>query len=367
MLASSGSDPFNLFYNSLNGGSASVFACTDSICLLKFGSALSPIYGYPIFKHYVGTDCKDTSVWPSSYFNSDPTLNADWTSRHDHAMDLLLGVVIFPDVTDAYSFAEEAAAALKEVDGDLIIADRIYPSLKAAIDGDSSGYDPRAVCGLNSTNGARDCFLVVYNTYDNNDYEINYDHYELFAGACRNSVSYNNGLFSTDPTVPTELTESVFECVRKAHESAFIAIGLSFVSADLLSRWGFMVLMFFVVAGLSCCTNFDPKLGVHDGIHGGEMQYPPPYRGYPFKGAHTGTILPGSPGGGVQQYAGDTFEDENPLAANLRSLGSRPAPKTVGSATPMVKGFSSDKRARGASALARRKAQFRDDEEFVGL
>jgi hypothetical protein len=329
-----------------------VLACTDSICLLKFGTALKPVYGYPVFKHYEGTDCRDTSVWPRAYFTSDPTVNADWTSRRDHAMDLLLGVIIFPDAADAYSFALEAEALLSQTDGDLLLADRVYPAMRAAIDGDVAGYDQSAVCGTASSTGAvpRNCFMVVYNIYDNNDYEINYDHYELYAGACRNSVSFANGLFATEPVLPTALTESFYECVHKAHESAFIAIGLSYVNADLASRWFFMVFMLLVVGGLTCFTGFDPKLGYHDGSTQSSPQSVDPYGPRPAHHAgHKGAVLPGT---AVFESGGSAFDDENPmLVSSLRALPARPSAET-----PVIKGFSSEGRARGASALARRKA-----------
>lgn len=96
-------------------------------------------------------------------------------------IDLLLGVIIFPDVLDAHEFALEAAAILRKdpENGDLVIPDRVYPSLRAAIDGDAGGFNQTAVCGLNSSKLPRTCILFVYNTYDTSDYEINFNHFEV--------------------------------------------------------------------------------------------------------------------------------------------------------------------------------------------
>lgn len=80
--------------------------------------------------------------------------------------------------------------------------------------------------------------------------------------------------------------------MRRVHESVFIAIGeiilpimllrvsdvmavyacsvihvcsgLSMANADILSRWFFAVFMLFLVSGLCCCNDFNPRLGDYE-------------------------------------------------------------------------------------------------------
>jgi hypothetical protein len=92
----------------------------------------------------------------------------------------LLGLIIFPEEEDALSFAHEAASFLysDENDGDLVISDRVYESMNAAIQ-HNGAFNKSDVCGLNTSNLPRDCFLIVVNVFDANDYIINYNRLEV--------------------------------------------------------------------------------------------------------------------------------------------------------------------------------------------
>lgn len=87
----------------------------------------------------------------------------------------MLGIIYFFNEDDALSFAAEASDALyNNENGDLIITDRVYPSMKATSDGAQVLYVKDDVCGA-----GRDCFMVLYNLYGE-DYTINNKHLQVF-------------------------------------------------------------------------------------------------------------------------------------------------------------------------------------------
>ncbi len=67
--------------------------------------------------------------------------------------------------------------------------------------------------------------------------------------------------------------QNYFECVHRKHEAVFIAIGLSFVNADIFSRWAFCIFMFFLVSFMCCCCNFDPKYSDYEVFSSYNLKY----------------------------------------------------------------------------------------------
>jgi hypothetical protein len=127
------------------------------------------VYGYPVMKHWVATDCYDDSKWGPSWYGSNPTANGDWLDTYDHTVDILLGLIVFNKQANAKDFAIESYEARQaSVDGDLTIPNRIHSSMVSIMSaGDlDATFRPDQVCGRDlTTNQIRDCFLITFNSY----------------------------------------------------------------------------------------------------------------------------------------------------------------------------------------------------------
>ena len=241
---------------------------SHSVCFVMYelaGNETTTVYAYPVMKHFVGTNCSDTSVWGPSWYNSDPTSNGDWLYTYDHTIDMLLGLIVFETTNEAIDFATEVWGYLSQPggNGDLVIPDRVYPSMYALYNKDGDNYDVEAVCGIDSSTGTtRRCFMWLFNLYGPNFY-ITSNNYQLFAGACRNSL-YVSQAFQGSGAVtksPEALIQTFFECVLHPYDAAFNAVGLSLGNADLYSRYFFFTVMGALIGFMVYSGRFQTGLG----------------------------------------------------------------------------------------------------------
>ena len=154
---------------------------------------------YPIMKHYSGTNCLDDTIWGSSWYDHISEIlqsSSNWVNDYDHTVDIMLGLVIFPDLQDAIAFAYEVYHIIQSnEDGDLVIANRFYEPMRLMIDVhftiiNASNY-PSQINYLKNSGTNIDCFMIT--NYRSN-FNINAKS-QLFAGACRNSI-YQSELFA---------------------------------------------------------------------------------------------------------------------------------------------------------------------------
>lgn len=237
----------------------------NSTCFLRFSlEDETAVYGYPISKHYLGTNCYNQTEWPSSWYTSDPTKNGNWVDTDDHSINILLGLIVFPDESDAISFGIEAFERRTSIkNGDLDVPDSVFSSMRSIVDLGQGiyRYSQEDVCGIDTTtNQNRTCFLIVFNQFGP-DYYVNPHNYQLFAGACRNSLYNSLAIKSLGEVSPAPLIERYYECTLEPYDSFFNALGLSLGNSDIYARWSFFVFMFFFVLFLHKFYNFDPKLG----------------------------------------------------------------------------------------------------------
>lgn len=236
-----------------------------SVCFVLYELSTGTVYAYPVMKHFEGTNCSDATKWGPDWYNSDPTLNGEWVSTPDHTVDIFLGLIVFETADAAIDFAKEVWGYLSQPggNGDLVIPDRVYPSMNALYYGEGDNYDTKAVCGVNATDGqTRKCFMWLFNLYGPNFY-ITSNNYQLFAGACRNSL-YVSQAFQGEGAIknsPEDLIETFFECVLKPYDAAFNAVGLSLGNADLYSRYFFFVVMGVLVGSMVYFGGFETGLG----------------------------------------------------------------------------------------------------------
>ena len=258
---------FKRFYDPKYDGMNSI-ACviidsnrSQSVCFYQFELAAGTVYGYPVTRHFENTNCSDASTWGPQWYNSDPTKNGAWTNTYDHTVDVFLGLIVFKNSTEAIDFAKEAWSYLARSDGngDLVIPDRLYPAMQALYENDPDSFEISEVCGINSvTKQVRDCFLTMFDVYGPN-YYITSNNYQIFAGACRNSLWVEQA-FKGAKKPPSDLVEVYYECVLEPYDSAFNAIGLSLGNADLLSRYFFFVVMIVFVGLMVHYGGFDTHL-----------------------------------------------------------------------------------------------------------
>jgi hypothetical protein len=237
---------------------------TLSACFLqlvgKGGVKGQPVYAYPVMKHFNDTDCSSLT----SGYTKTIQPNGTWSKHYDHSIDMLLGLIAFPALADAKSFAAESIRIRTEstTDGDTVIPKRIHASMVAVAnsDGTTTGYNQTAICGRNSTTGTdRDCFLITFNTFGPG-YYINSHNYQLFAGACRNSV-YNSITFAQiAKSVPQPLVQDYVQCTLKPWDSFYQALGLASGNADIYARWAFYVLMATCVYTLYKRRGYDSEM-----------------------------------------------------------------------------------------------------------
>jgi hypothetical protein len=135
--------------------------------LFKSDEALeSIVIIYPVLKHWIPTNCYDDSVWGPGWYNSRPETGIDWTGRYDNYFDILMGLIVFTDSSEAMDFAIEAINYRRDdpINGDLVIPDRVHSALFNVTQ--SIPFDPATVCGISSVTGKpRNCFLLGYDTY----------------------------------------------------------------------------------------------------------------------------------------------------------------------------------------------------------
>ncbi len=93
------------------------------------------------------------------------------------------------------------------------------------------------------------------------DYYMNSHNYQLFAGACRNSLSNSITLASLSKASPEPLVQTYYECTMKPYDSFFNALGLSLGNSDVYAKFAFFGFMLFFVVYLNKTRGFDPKLG----------------------------------------------------------------------------------------------------------
>lgn len=211
-------------------------------CFVQFIKANKIVYAYPVMKQWEGTNCsEDTSRWGLK-------ANGTWTDLYDHTFDLLLGLLVFVNKSDAYDFAREAyqLRADSAETGDLILANKLYNAMRSIIDNSinsasepfnfSRGY----LCGYRPSGVHRNCFLVTINQYGPG-YEATPTGYPLFAGACRNSVFNSTSFLSLTQKTPEPLVQQYYECTLKPYDSFFAALGLSLGNADVYAKWAFFI------------------------------------------------------------------------------------------------------------------------------
>jgi len=228
-------------------------------------------FGFPIIKHYGNgddmTDCSDKTAWGPTWYNSDPTSNGDWTNTYDHTFDVLMGLILFNSFDDALSYASDARTALKaSYDGDLTIADRVWPNLRAMVDvpfyggGTYNTYNSADVCGINSKGVERTCMMWTFNVYGQDSYFTNPQNTQLFAGACRNSL-YLDSAFKLVATIPpTPLVQTYYSCTLIAYDSFFAALGLSLGNADIYARAFLFLVMSIFISYRLCTKTIDPEI-----------------------------------------------------------------------------------------------------------
>jgi hypothetical protein len=241
---------FKRFYDPKYDGMNSI-ACivfdkdrSKSICFYQFELAAGTVYGYPVVRHFENTNCSDASQWGSSWYASDPTKNGEWTKTYDHTVDVFLGLIIFKNSSEAIDFAKEAWSYLSRPDGngDLVLPDRLFPQMQALYQNDPETFEISEICGKHTvTSQVRDCFLTMFDVYGPN-YYITSNNYQIFAGACRNSLWVEQA-FKGAKKPPSDLVEVYYECVLEPYDAAFNAVGLSLGNADLISRYFFFVVM----------------------------------------------------------------------------------------------------------------------------
>jgi len=268
---------WKLYYDAKYDGMTPVACITfnqdsaQSVCFLRFRDAdLNFVYAYPVVKHYRGTNCYDDTKWGPTWYNSDPTTNGKWVATEDHTFDIMVGLIVFTSAADAKDFAAEANS-LKVADpvkGDLVIPDRVFGSLRSVVDGTYVGlenatnfYNESEVCGFNNKTGlARDCFLWGFDQYGP-DYYVNPHNYQLFAGACRNSLYNSVTMTGLAQKSPQPLVETYYECTMRPYDSFFNALGLSLGNADVYTKFSFFGFMLLFMYYLWKSRGFDPKLG----------------------------------------------------------------------------------------------------------
>lgn len=242
---------------------------TKSICFLEYQFSFGSVYVYPVFKHYYGTDCYNESQWGEEWHNLDPLQDTSWTQIYDTTFDLLIGLIVFRNATEAKDFAKEAWGYLSQPDGkgDLVIPDRVYPSLKALYKKNLKRFpefDLNQVCGNSTVTGeTRDCFLWMYDVYGPG-YYITQSNYQLFAGSCRNSLFVKESFEGARNLPPQSLIQTYYECTLTPYDSVFNAVGLSLGNADLYSRYFFFIVMGIVVTLMVIFGGFETRLGEYE-------------------------------------------------------------------------------------------------------
>jgi hypothetical protein len=96
------------------------------------------------------------------------------------------------------------------------------------------------------------------------DFFMNDHNYQIFAGACRNSLFNNITLTAISKSSPEPLTQTYYECVLLPYDSFFNALGLSLGNADVYAKFAFFGFMLIFVIYLNKTRGFDPQLGVFE-------------------------------------------------------------------------------------------------------
>jgi hypothetical protein len=231
-------DPIYCFFTSKTSTRS---ACFLQLYAGKGASGAGAVYAYPVMKHWLNTSCANMT----NDYTTTIQPNGTWAKKAEHNIDMLLGLIVFPKVNDAKSFAADSIKyrSGNYSDGDLVIPERRHASMVALINNNgSSGYSQADICGYNSTGHLRNCFLMTFNAFGTG-YYINSHNYQLFAGACRNSV-YNAVTFKgITRVVPQPLVQEYVQCTLHPWDSFYQALGFASGNADIYTRWAFYLLM----------------------------------------------------------------------------------------------------------------------------
>jgi hypothetical protein len=231
-------DPIYCFFTSKTSTRS---ACFLQLYAGKGASGAGAVYAYPVMKHWLNTSCANMT----NDYTTTIQPNGTWAKKAEHNIDMLLGLIVFPKVNDAKSFAADSIKyrSGNYSDGDLVIPERLHASMVALINNNgSSGYSQADICGYNSTGHLRNCFLMTFNAFGTG-YYINSHNYQLFAGACRNSV-YNAVTFKgITRVVPQPLVQEYVQCTLHPWDSFYQALGFASGNADIYTRWAFYLLM----------------------------------------------------------------------------------------------------------------------------
>jgi hypothetical protein len=231
-------DPIYCFFTSKTSTRS---ACFLQLYAGKGASGVGAVYAYPVMKHYENTSCANMT----NDYTTTIQPNGTWAKKAQHNIDMLLGLIVFPSIADAKSFAADSIKYRNSSsDGDLVIPERLHAAMAAIIDndGEATGYKQADICGYNSTGYMRNCFLMTFNAFGPG-YYINSHNYQLFAGACRNSL-YNAVTFKgITRVVPQPLVQTYVQGTLKPWDSFYQALGFASGNADIYTRWAFYLLM----------------------------------------------------------------------------------------------------------------------------
>jgi len=137
-------------------------------------------------------------------------------------------------------------------DGDLTLPNRITRGVK--------NENQTEVCGVNSTtNLPRSCFTWTFDMYGPG-YDVNPHHYQIFAGACRNSLYVSTAFRTIRNRPPVTLVQLYYTCTLSGYDAFFQAYGLSGGNAVLYATVSFTAFMAFLVAGLFFTNQIDPAI-----------------------------------------------------------------------------------------------------------
>lgn len=118
------------------------------------------------------------------------------------------------------------------------------------------------MCGLNIENQPIDCFLIVINQFGKNFY-INSDKYQLFAGACRNSIYYEDAYKKAIQHPPTKLIQEYYSCLPYLYDNIFNSFGLSLGNAEIYMIAGWFIFSFLLTYYAWYMHGFNPRLHIY--------------------------------------------------------------------------------------------------------
>ena len=190
------------------------------------------IVSYVVFNQW-GTNSSTSAAPEFCNCNTKVGGPGDGWTDYCNVIDLLLGLVIFPDNdpsvvlamqsqvrnaellnTQAYN-ASYATAAIVSAEANEILYDEAWRH--AAFD----------FCRIPSMNNLT-CTMIGFNIYDSSSTSITAYNYQLINGSCSNSVSLSNEAWEKLAEFsPTPLTEDYFRCTMFSDAALFNAVGIA--------------------------------------------------------------------------------------------------------------------------------------------